>query len=160
MQKTTKNIVLAIAVSVTLAGCQNLQSQGSSTNNGSLGYSILSKPIQPTELAAGKKHFKNANYGLAEKNFRKSVELHPTNAEAWLGLAASYDQLGLFTRSDRAYSQAIKLVGPKPAILNNQGYSQMLRGNKSQAGKLLRKAEAMAPENARIKGNLDLLRSA
>ena len=65
------------------------------------------------------------SYGLSEKFFRKSVELHPTNAEAWLGLAASYDQLGLFKRSDRAYHQAIKLVGPKPAILNNQGYGSI-----------------------------------
>ena len=160
MQKTARNIGLAILVSVSLAGCQSLQNQGSSTNNGSLGRSILSKPIQPTELEAGKKHFRNANYGLAEKNFRKSVELHPTNAEAWLGLAASYDQLGLFSRSDRAYRQAIKLVGPKPAILNNQGYSQMLRGNKRQARKLLRKASRMDPDNARIKGNLDLLKRA
>ncbi len=160
MQKIARNIGLAILVSVTLAGCQSMQNQGSSTNNGSLGRSILSKPIQPTELEAGKKHFRSANYGLAEKNFRKSVELHPTNAEAWLGLAASYDQLGLFSRSDRAYRQAIKLVGPKPAILNNQGYSQMLRGNKRQARKLLRKASRMDPDNARIKGNIDLLKQA
>lgn len=160
MQKLLKNFGLVVLVSVTLAGCQSMQNTGSSTNNGPLGRSVSSIPIKPTELESGKKHFRNANYGLAEKFYRKSVELHPTNAEAWLGLAASYDQLGLFKRSDRAYRQAIKLVGPKPAILNNQGYSQLLRGNKRQARKLLRKARRMDPNNARIKGNLDLLKNA
>lgn len=160
MQNSIKNVGLAILVSVSLAGCQSMQNSGSSTYGGSLGKSESSIPIKPTEMESGKNHFRNANYGLAEKFFRKSVELHPTNAEAWLGLAASYDQLGLFKRSDRAYRQAIKLVGPKPAILNNQGYSQMLRGNKRQARKLLRKASRMDPNNARIKGNIDLLSKA
>jgi len=155
-----RNISLLVLVSVTLAGCQSLQGQGSSTNGGLLGKTALSKPIKLSEMETGKKHFRDANYGLAEKNFRKSVEMNPTNAEAWLGLAASYDQLGLFNRSDRAYGQAIKLVGPKPAILNNQGYSQMLRGNKRQARLLLKKAARMAPDNARIKGNLELLKKA
>ncbi len=160
MQKTIRNVGLALLVSVSLTGCQSLKNSGSSTNGGLLGQSRLSQPVKLTEMETGKQHFRAANYGLAEKHFRKSVELNPTKAEAWLGLAASYDQLGLFSRSDRAYLQAIKLVGPKPAILNNQGYSQMLRGNKRQARKLLRKAARMAPDNARIKGNLDLLKKA
>ncbi len=160
MNRITKNIGMVVLVSVTLSGCQSLLSQGSSTNGGLLGNSALSKPIKLSNMDAGKKHFREANYGLAEKKFRKSVEQNPTNAEAWLGLAASYDQLGLFDRSDRAYEQAINLVGPKPAILNNQGYSQMLRGNKRQARKLLKKAARMAPDNARIKGNLELLKKA
>lgn len=160
MKNTIKNIGLAVVLSATLAGCQSMQNQGSSSNNGTLGDGLSIRPERPTELVSARSHFREANYGLAEKNFRKAVELKPTNAEAWLGLAASYDQLGLFKRSDRAYRQAIKLVGPKPAILNNQGYSQLLRGNKKQARKLLRKASRLDPDNARIKGNLELLSKA
>lgn len=160
MQKIIKNISMAIAISVVLAGCQTMSKQGSSTNNSTLGTLFPVKSKSARQMVSGKKNFREANYGMAEKDFRKMVELHPTNAEAWLGLAASYDQLGMFARSDRAYKKAIMIVGPKPAILNNQGYSQMLRGNKKQAGKLLKKAAKMDPDNARIKGNLELLRKA
>jgi tetratricopeptide (TPR) repeat protein len=44
-------------------------------------------------LRMGKVHFRNGDYGLAEEKFRKAVEVTPKDAEAWLGLAASYDQL-------------------------------------------------------------------
>ena len=54
---------------------------------------------------AGKTQFREANYGLAEKHFRKAVELRADNSEAWMGLAASYDQLGRFDFADRAYDQ-------------------------------------------------------
>ena len=45
-------------------------------------------------LVAGQEHFKDQNYGLAEESFRKAVEVRSDNATAWLGLAASLDQLG------------------------------------------------------------------
>ena len=158
MHKNFKNIGMVIVVAVALAGCQSMAQQGSSTNNGTLGTLFPAKSKSAKQMVSGKKNFREANYGMAEKDFRKMVKLHPKNAEAWLGLAASYDQLGMFSRSDRAYKQAIMIVGPKPAILNNQGYSQMLRGNKKQARKLLKKAAKLDPDNARIKGNLELLR--
>jgi Flp pilus assembly protein TadD len=44
-------------------------------------------------LSLGKKHYRAENFGLAEKYFRHAAELHPRDAEAWLGLAASYDRL-------------------------------------------------------------------
>ena len=81
------------------------------------------------DLSLAKKYFRQGSYGLAERHFRKAVELHPKDAEAWLGLAASYDRLRRFDLADRAYAQAIRLVGATPEILNNQGFSYMLRGD-------------------------------
>jgi len=72
-------------------------------------------------LNLGKKQYRANNFGLAEKYFRHAVELHPRDAEAWLGLAASYDRLRRFDLADRAYGQAIRIVGPTAEILNNQG---------------------------------------
>jgi tetratricopeptide (TPR) repeat protein len=80
------------------------------------------------ELSLGKKHFRANDFGLAEKHFRRAVESHPRDAEAWLGLAASYDRLRRFDLADRAYGQAVGILGPTVEILNNQGYSYMLRG--------------------------------
>jgi Flp pilus assembly protein TadD len=54
-------------------------------------------------LSLGKKYFRTINCGLAEKHFRAAVEKHPRDAEAWIGLAASYDRLRRFDLADRAY---------------------------------------------------------
>jgi len=36
-------------------------------------------------LSLGKKQYHANNFGLAEKYFRRAAELHPRDAEAWLG---------------------------------------------------------------------------
>ena len=109
------------------------------------------------DLSLGKKHFRASNYGTAEQHFRKAVELHPKNAEAWVGLAAANDRLRRFDLADRAYQAAIRLLGETPEILNNQGYSYMLRGDYARARQILRKAQAHDPRNPYILNNLNLL---
>lgn len=113
--------------------------------------------ISASDLEAGKAQFREANYGLAEKHFRKAVELRADNAEAWMGLAASYDQLGRFDFADRAYDQLLKVAGRQPRILNNMGYSKLLRGDRKAARKLLREAEAAMPGDPVVVANLALL---
>jgi len=110
------------------------------------------------ELSLGKKQYRHSNFGLAEQHFRRAVELHPRDAEAWLGLAACYDRLRRFDLADRAYRQAIKIVGPTVEILNNQGYSYMLRGDYARARAKLIEAEHKDPGNKYVLNNLQLLR--
>ena len=109
------------------------------------------------DLSLGKKHFRAGNYGLAERHFRRAVELHPNDAESWIGLAASYDRLRRFELADRAYRQAIEIIGPTPEVLNNQGYSYMLRGDYVRARTTLRAAQSQDPDSPFIKNNLELL---
>jgi Flp pilus assembly protein TadD len=109
------------------------------------------------DLALGKKQYRANNFGLAERHFRRAVELHPNDAEAWLGLAASYDRLRRFDLADRAYKQAIGIAGPTAAILNNQGYSYMLRGDYVRAREKLSAAQRKDPDNKFIANNLRLL---
>jgi Flp pilus assembly protein TadD len=109
------------------------------------------------DLSLGKKHFRAANFGLAERYFRRAVELHPRDLESWIGLAASYDRLRRYDLADRAYDQAIKIAGPTPEILNNRGYSYMLRGDYRRARETLLTAHAHDPSNPYIKNNLELL---
>jgi Flp pilus assembly protein TadD len=108
-------------------------------------------------LRAGKIHYRNKDYGKAELNFRKAVEVTPADAEAWLGLAASYDQLRRFDLADKAYERALALDGKNSTILNNAGYSQLLRGNTEKARQLLLKAYEIDPGNPYILNNLALL---
>jgi Flp pilus assembly protein TadD len=109
------------------------------------------------DLSVGKRHYKEQNYGLAEKHFRKAVEAQPRAAEAWVGLAASYDRLRRFDLADRAYDQAINLLGPTPEILNNQGFSYMLRGDYKLARKKFAAAQSKDPDSVYIRNNIDLL---
>jgi tetratricopeptide (TPR) repeat protein len=109
------------------------------------------------DLSRGKKFFRAANFGLAERHFRRAVELHPRDLEAWIGLAASYDRLRRFDLADRAYEQAMKIAGPTPEILNNMGYSYMLRGDYRRARETLLQAQAQDPGNPFIRNNIELL---
>ena len=109
------------------------------------------------DLNRGKLHFREQNFGLAEKYFRRAVESHPRDAEAWLGLAASYDRLRRFDLADRAYAQAIAIVGPTAEVLNNQGYSYMLRGDYTRARTKLIAAQRHDPGNRFVANNLQLL---
>lgn len=115
------------------------------------------KNVSTSDLAEGKAQFRDANYGLAEQHFRKAVELKADNAEAWMGLAASYDELGRFDFADRAYDQLLKVAGRKPQIVNNMGYSQLLRGNRKKARALLLEAKAGMADPTVVDANLALL---
>jgi tetratricopeptide (TPR) repeat protein len=109
------------------------------------------------DLQLGKKYFRNNSFGLAQRSFQSAAEKHPNDAEAWVGLAASYDRLHRFDLADRAYSQAMRLVGRTPEILNDMGFSFMLRGDYARANKTLQEAQAKDPSNPYIQANLHLL---
>ena len=112
------------------------------------------------ELNFGKRYFAAGNFGMAEQYFRRAVETHPRDAEAWLNLAASYDRLRRFDLADRAYAETIRLAGPRVAILNDQGYSYMLRGDFKRARVKLEEARAKDPANKFVENNLRLLAEA
>lgn len=101
--------------------------------------------------------FTEGNYGKAVDAYAKTVELDPTNPDAWLGLAASYDKVGRFDQADMAYGKAQDLVGPTPSVLNNLGYSYLLRGNLEQSRKTLEAALSADPDNPYIRNNIDIL---
>lgn len=115
-------------------------------------------PSDPNDdLSLGKENFREGNYGLAERYFRKAVESDPKDAEAWLGLAAAYDRLRRFDLADRAYAEVIRIAGATAEVLNNQGYSFILRGNFTRAREVLLTARAKDPANRYIENNIALL---
>ncbi len=109
------------------------------------------------DLQRGKQYFRHNDFGLAEKSFRAAVERHPRDAEAWVGLAASYDRLRRFDLADRAYQEAIQIVGRTPEVLNNLGFSYILRGDYARAQKTLQEALRKNPGNPYIQANVHLL---
>jgi Flp pilus assembly protein TadD len=110
-------------------------------------------------LRLGIEHFNRGNFGIAERYFRDATEKAPKDPTAWIGLAAAYDRLARFDLADRAYGYAIRLAGETTEILNNQGYSYMLRGDLVNARKKFLKAYEREPNNPTIANNLQLLNS-
>jgi Flp pilus assembly protein TadD len=110
-------------------------------------------------LRMGIEHFNRGQYGIAERYFRDATEKAPKDPTAWIGLAAAYDRIGRFDLADRAYAYAIRLVGETTEILNNQGYSYMLRGDLANARRKFFKAYEREPGNPTIANNLQLLNS-
>lgn len=153
-----------------LAACETL-GMGSPSDTGAVTTATLSPSVTPQEpgiaqssmpqpnddLGLGKWHFRAGNFGLSEQHFRRVVEANAASAEGWVGLAAAYDQLRRFDLADRAYAQALKIAGPRPALLNNRGYSYLMRGDINRARQDLNAASARDPQNPLIQRNLELL---
>jgi len=116
---------------------------------------LAPQPDEPLHLA--NEHFNRGDYGVAERYYRDAVEKAPRDVTAWIGLAACYDRIGRFDLADRAYASAIKLNGETTELLNNEGFSYMLRGDLVRARKKLLKAYQRDPNNPTILNNLKLL---
>jgi Flp pilus assembly protein TadD len=112
------------------------------------------------DLTLGKRHYHEKNYGLAEQHFRRAAETTPRDGEAWLGLAASYDRLKRYDLADRAYREALSIFGPRPEVINNIGYSYLLRGDLRRARQKFAEAQSKDPENPTIANNIALVDSA
>ncbi|HHS89065.1 MAG TPA: tetratricopeptide repeat protein [Rhodobacteraceae bacterium] len=167
MKPKYRVLLTVLLISTALAGCKTTQtlSLGATPDPVTTGsVEPIRKADDPTapvdeDLQLGRKHFADGDYGLAEKYFRRAVEENPDNAEAWLGLAASYDKLKRFDLADPAYGETVKLVGETPEVLNNRGYSWLLRGDYRKARRDLKRALSKDPENPHIKANLELLKA-
>lgn len=154
MRKSAFGLVVAASAALLLSGCQTSTVDTTQTT----AIAPVAKDIAAQDREAGKAQFRAANFGLAEKHFRKAVELRADDAESWMGLAAAYDELGRFDFADRAYEQLLKVAGRRPQIVNNMGYSQLLRGNKIKARQLLGEARKSLGEDPVVEANLALLR--
>ena len=120
-------------------------------------FTLVPKSERP--LAKAKLHFKNEDYGLAEKYFRQAVEENSNLTTAWLGLAASYDRLRRFDLAARAYKVVVKQLGYTATVHNNLGYHHYLQGNLAKARKHFNAALAKDPGNPYVLNNLEMLES-
>lgn len=110
-------------------------------------------------VVQGQNFYRHGAYGKAQVVLQKAVEVYPKDAEAWLGLAATYDRLGRFDQADIAYRQVASLVGKSAVYYNNVGYSQMLRGDLVQARRLFLAAYELDPSSPTTINNIELLDS-
>jgi Flp pilus assembly protein TadD len=157
-------VAMALLAAV-LTGCKTVADEPALPRAGDPEMSATAEPegvkFLPSNepLKTGLEHFKRGEYGLAERHFRDAVEKNSRDVPAWVGLAASYDRLARFDLADRAYGIAIGLAGETTEILNNEGYSYMLRGNLKAARAKFQKALKQDPDNPTVLNNIKLLNS-
>jgi Flp pilus assembly protein TadD len=152
---------LLVLVSLLLSACNAIGGSLSSFGNGpsalDLPASVEAYPDDQV-LSVAKAQFAAGNYGHAARYYERAVELAPNNAEAWLGLAASYDRVRRFDLADRAYREAGRYVGGQPEYYNNIGYSYLLRGDLAKARSNFLRAHELDPSSVTVNNNLELLR--
>lgn len=144
-------------LALTLGACQTVGTETAGPATGGTIEDQFAAAKDPGQVA--REHFARQDYGLAERWFREAVERTPGDADLWIGLAASYDQLGRFELADRAYGSATKLRGEDFRVLNNRGYSYLLRGDAGRATAMFERALALDPTNEVVANNLALLRA-
>ncbi|MDE2383168.1 MAG: tetratricopeptide repeat protein [Alphaproteobacteria bacterium] len=145
-----------LACCALLAACQPSQQKALLAEPGQ-SWQDLQNLSTATDVAQAKIHFRNGDYGLAQSYYQRAVAANPKDREALLGLAASYDELRRFDLSDKIYGLVGSNYGDDPVVLNNIGYSYLMRGDLAQARKFLSRARELAPENTVIQHNIALL---
>jgi Flp pilus assembly protein TadD len=159
---TKPGMIAALLASLALSGCIGLEGNGLLAS-GTLApqaeapHRTEGEPPILDDTGSAKQAFRDGNYGQSEEMFRKIVERRSDDAEAWLGLAASYDQLGRFDLADRAYAQLVRLVGATAVVHNNRGYSYLMRGDRTRARREFLEARALDPDNPFVLNNLKAL---
>jgi Flp pilus assembly protein TadD len=79
---------------------------------------------------------------------------------AWNAKGVICDYDGDWKGADEAFAQAAKMKPDEAVILNNQGWSMILRGKWAGALSPLEQAAILDPRSARIRNNLELARAA
>lgn len=97
-------------------------------------------------------------YGLAIEGLSEAVARDPGNARALSLLAVSYAQLKRFDLADRYHAQALEVDPSSVVVLNNWGYSYLVRGDGNRATDLLARAAAGNDGRPIVTANLALAR--
>jgi Flp pilus assembly protein TadD len=90
----------------------------------------------------------------------KAVAQPSAGWRAWNARAIAADWKRDWATADRAYARAEELASPNAQVLNNKGWSLLLRGEWMAALEPISRAATLAPHDERIAANLDLARSA
>ena len=157
--ETAGRLILVISLVLLTAGCNPAGLTPTPVPNPATGQNPGDVKYYPSDQPArlGIQRFYEGNFGLAQQYFQDAVEKSPSDVTAWIGLAASYDRLGRFDLADQAYAAAAKLEGSTVRLLNNEGYSYMLRGDLKTARAKFQSALRLDPNNQTTLNNIKLL---
>ncbi|HJR20552.1 MAG TPA: hypothetical protein VJ822_02965 [Dongiaceae bacterium] len=145
--------ILLVGLSVLLGGC----AVGAGAGRPVLGldgqHLDASDPVE-----RGRAQILTRQYGLAIDGLTDVVTRDPANARALTLLAVAYGQLNRFDLADRYHARALEVDPESSVVLNNWGYSYLVRGDDRRATDLLERAVATSAGRQIVAANLALAR--
>lgn len=109
---------------------------------------------------AGIAEIRTGDIDRAALLLRKSTSLPGASWRAWNALGVVADFRRDWDSADAAYARAAELAPTRAEVLNNIGWSLLVRGHWSKAVGPLERAAALDPRAQRIAANLELARAA
>jgi tetratricopeptide (TPR) repeat protein len=96
----------------------------------------------------------------AARLLRRATARTAATWRAWDALGVVSDLDRDWTQADDAYANALKLAPGEAEVINNRGWSHLLRGDWSEASVDFARAAAISSNSTRIANNLELAREA
>jgi Flp pilus assembly protein TadD len=96
----------------------------------------------------------------AARLLERATEFPRASWRAWNARGVAADYAGDWDRSDEAYARAKALAPDRAEILNNMGWSLLVRGRWNEALATLEQAFSLDTKSARVAANLELARAA
>jgi Flp pilus assembly protein TadD len=112
----------------------------------------------PLALAFGGAYHKAGRHSLAVEQFRRVTELEPTNAKAWLNMAAAHNALGHVDRAEAALSRLAEISPDYPDLHYNTAILRLKRRQPLQAMAELELELAVSPGHLLASRMLEQLR--
>jgi serine/threonine-protein kinase len=114
----------------------------------------LNDQVAPVHTTLGLIDQGTSKYADAVKEFKRALELDPTNDAAYRGLASSYEALGNNAEAERAYQDAIEMRRDYWGGYSALGAFYYKQARYEDAAAQFRRVIELAPENVRGYSNL------
>jgi Flp pilus assembly protein TadD len=109
---------------------------------------------------AGIAAIKTRAFGEASHLIACAIKDPAASFRAWDARGVLADHEGDWAAADDAYGRAARISPDDAAIVNNQGWSMLLRGDWVNALRYFKRAAVLDPKSTRIRDNLELVSSA
>ncbi|MBU4468464.1 MAG: tetratricopeptide repeat protein [Candidatus Omnitrophica bacterium] len=103
----------------------------------------------------GQSHLLCGDHVMAEKMFRKSIDIDPLNAAAYIGLGECFRTNQMYGHAEKMFEKAIAIREDVWAYIN-LGYCLMKQEKYNRAQEIYKKAMEISPKDTRIYGALAL----
>jgi len=103
--------------------------------------------LSPAYFVRGLYYNIRKRYEKAEVEFRQALELEPTNAAIYRGLATAYDGLNKLDLAEKTYKKAIDSQSAYWAGYNDLGIFYYIQGRHEEAIEQFRHVTELAPDN-------------
>ena len=156
MKSTAATLTLALLGTVAVSGCHQTAQRASSIASS---LPIPSKQIEDYEtcLSIARMDERKGKTKVAKKAYEKLVKDNPTNPLVYHRLGIIAAGSGDFDTANGNFRRAYELAPENAELLADWGYSLYLQGEFIEAEELTRQGSELAPYDARIANNLNLI---